>query len=286
MAYRKSGGPWQQWGAARWSAARLAAALPAVQIKAQPKSSKSGGTFRYFATDQPMAGMVAADEAVMDEQQPQGASAFVPGGGRDGGGGSSDTAHGTNTNGDGTERANQVPTVAPYLERIIPAREFFDVFMGKAAPMFAGSGGAGAGAGAGTGSRAARGETSTSTAAVVEEEWYAAGPVDDVLPPAMRARDIGDPASLFETPSASHVGGGAGAGSGHEGPPFASCCELNVWLTLRGTAAAGHYDTSHNLHVVLSGTKEFVLLPPSAHRQGVRACTTCCDSHVAIWSCV
>ena len=75
---------------------------------------------------------------------------------------------------------------------------------------------------------------------------YAAGPVEEVLPPAVLAGSIGDPADLWG-----------------EAPPAS---QHNVWMAGDGVVAAMHYDVAHNFVLQVQGQKRFELLPPAAHR--------------------
>ena len=79
---------------------------------------------------------------------------------------------------------------------------------------------------------------------------YAAGPVEDVLPPKLLA-DIGAASAFFPE-------GGEG---GEE--------VMNVWMGSANTTAAMHYDTSSNYYIPLQGRKRFTLLPPSVQSRGL-----------------
>ena len=76
---------------------------------------------------------------------------------------------------------------------------------------------------------------------------YAFGPIEDVVPPHLRRRDMPTDPNGFLPPHTKR--------------------DTNVWFTMPNTGAATHFDTSDNLHVVLFGRKNFTLLPPSAAEQ-------------------
>ena len=48
----------------------------------------------------------------------------------------------------------------------------------------------------------------------------------------------------------------------HEGPG-----QINYWFGGTNVTAHTHYDTSHNLHVLIHGRKKFLIFPPSAYGQ-------------------
>ena len=111
--------------------------------------------------------------------------------------------------------SNRIPRAPPHREEIVGAREFFEALEPPAASYA-----------------------------------YASGPIEDVVPPRVRRRDLPAPAA-------------GGAGSLVAMSP-GNDTEINVWFTMPNTSAAAHFDTSHNLHLVLHGTKTFTFLPPSA----------------------
>lgn len=43
--------------------------------------------------------------------------------------------------------------------------------------------------------------------------------------------------------------------------------QVNFWIGMGGVTAYMHYDTSHNLHTILTGRKRFLIFPPSAYQQ-------------------
>ena len=44
-----------------------------------------------------------------------------------------------------------------------------------------------------------------------------------------------------------------------------SLSQVNFWFGSAGVTAYTHYDTSHNLHMMVYGKKQFLLFPPSHH---------------------
>lgn len=93
------------------------------------------------------------------------------------------------------------------------------------------------------------------------EYWYASGPVEQMVPPSVMARDLGELGGFDPRPPPTALGGGR---SSPPTPP-----EVNLWIGSAGSTAAMHYDTSHNFHIVLHGTKRFVLRPPSVALAGL-----------------
>lgn len=75
---------------------------------------------------------------------------------------------------------------------------------------------------------------------------------------------------------------GGSAGLWEEADQNATCRGLraNLWLGSAATAAAMHFDLSHNLFFLSSGRKRFRLLPPSSHR-AIRLHPSWHGSHLA-----
>lgn len=113
-------------------------------------------------------------------------------------------------------------------------------------------------------------------------------PVRDVIPPAMIQRDVGAGSTLHfavpstPAPSASPVGhrhaadGQDALENDAEEEKSADMDDVNVWFTAPCTSAAIHYDTSHNFHLVLYGTKVILGIAACILRACVRACERAC----------
>ena len=49
-------------------------------------------------------------------------------------------------------------------------------------------------------------------------------------------------------------------------PPYKDSEQVNYWFGSTNVTAYPHYDTSHNLHIVVRGKKRFIVYPPSSYK--------------------
>ena len=90
------------------------------------------------------------------------------------------------------------------------------------------------------------GDDGTSPRTLLPIFLYASGGVELLKLPRLHSR-----VDLGELTFAPHVGDG----------------QVSFWIGMGGVAAYTHYDTSHNLHAVLTGKKRFLIYPPSSYPQ-------------------
>lgn len=50
-------------------------------------------------------------------------------------------------------------------------------------------------------------------------------------------------------------------------PPYQGSEQINYWFGSTNVTAYPHYDTSHNLHIVVRGKKRFIVYPPSSYKE-------------------